>query len=155
MVDSISIERRSWNMSRIKGRDTKPEILVRSLLHRKGFRFRLHQKNLPGRPDIVLRKYGTVIFVNGCFWHRHKNCPDATLPKSKTEFWQNKFDQTVKRDKSNREKLISLGWKVLTVWECEATNTPRLLSLITNELINEDKQKNDSNHSCVPAGFRG
>ena len=134
MVDTISTERRSWNMGRIKGRDTKPEILVRSLLHKKGYRFRLHQKNLPGRPDIVLRKYRTVIFVNGCFWHRHENCSDATLPKSKTEFWLNKFDQTVKRDKSNRDELLSLGWKVLTVWECEVSDGLRLLNIITRVL---------------------
>ncbi len=137
MVDSISTERRSWNMGRVKGKDTKPELLVRSLLHGRGYRFRLHQKNLPGRPDIVLRKYRTVIFVNGCFWHRHENCSDATVPKSKTEFWLNKFDQTVKRDQINREKLLSLGWKVITVWECEVSDKLSFQDIIT--LINENQ----------------
>ncbi|CAN5612509.1 DNA mismatch endonuclease Vsr [soil metagenome] len=137
MVDSISVQRRSWNMSRIKGRNTKPEMLVRSFLHCRGYRFRLHQKNLPGKPDIVLRKYKTVIFVNGCFWHRHENCADATFPKSKTEFWMNKFVQTVKRDERNREQLIALGWKVLIVWECEASNCRSILEIISNELVNE------------------
>ena len=102
MTDILSKERRSWNMSRIRGSDTKPELLVRSLLHRMGYRFRLHRKDLPGRPDIVLPKYRTVIFVHGCFWHRHKGCKYAYTPKSRTDFWQNKFQGTVERDKRNR-----------------------------------------------------
>src|SRR5690606_35425287 len=98
MADIITQERRSWNMSRIKGRNTAPEMRLRSLLHRAGFRFRLHAKELPGRPDIVLPKYRTVIFVHGCFWHRHVGCRNATVPSTRTEFWQTKFAANVSRD---------------------------------------------------------
>lgn len=119
MADTISSERRSWNMSRIGGRNTKPELRLRSLLHRAGFRFRLHAKDLPGRPDIVLPRYRTVIFVHGCFWHRHAGCRNATTPSTRMEFWQDKFDGNVNRDQRNRATLEAAGWKVLTVWECE------------------------------------
>ncbi|XP_061168538.1 type II nicking enzyme V.XorIIP-like [Saccostrea echinata] len=106
-------------MSRIKGKDTKPELLLRSMLHRAGFRFRLHVPGLPGRPDIVLPRYQTVIFVNGCFWHRHRNCKFAYTPKSRIEFWQQKFSDTVARDTAKEKQLRELGWNVITVWECE------------------------------------
>lgn len=119
MVDSISAERRSWNMSRIKGRDTGPEKTLRSLLHRAGFRFRLHAKELPGRPDLVLPRYRTAIFVHGCFWHRHEGCRNATTPSTRTEFWQSKFDSNVERDSRNALSLETRGWRVETVWECE------------------------------------
>jgi DNA mismatch endonuclease, patch repair protein len=119
MVDSISVDRRSWNMSRIKGRDTKPEKALRSLLHRAGFRFRLQVKELPGRPDIVLPRYRTAIFVHGCFWHRHEGCRNATTPTTRTEFWQSKFDSNVERDHRNVQALKQAGWRVETVWECE------------------------------------
>ena len=119
MVDTLTKEKRSWNMSRITGKHTKPEILLRSLLHREGFRFRLHHKRLPGKPDIVLPRYRTVIFVNGCFWHRHRNCKYAYTPKSRLEFWLNKFEETVRRDRKKQEMLRTLGWQVLVVWECE------------------------------------
>ena len=119
MADIFTKGKRSWNMSRIKGKDTKPELLLRSLLHRIGFRFRLHDKNLPGKPDIVLPRYKTVIFVNGCFWHRHSGCRYAYTPKSRQEFWSKKFEATVKRDKEKKEKLKEEGWDVIVVWECE------------------------------------
>jgi len=119
MVDTVSEERRSWNMSRIKGKDTKPELVVRSLLHKMGYRFRLHRKDLPGKPDIVLPKYNTVIFVHGCFWHRHKGCKYAYTPKSRVKFWKDKFDGNVKRDKNHRKQLKGLGWKLGVIWECE------------------------------------
>ncbi|HEX8302527.1 very short patch repair endonuclease [Sphingomonas sp.] len=119
MADTISAERRSWNMSRIKGRDTGPEMRLRSLLHRAGFRFRLHPKELSGKPDIVLPKYHAVIFVHGCFWHRHDGCRNATTPSTRTDFWQAKFDGNVERDKRNRAALETAGWTVITVWECE------------------------------------
>jgi DNA mismatch endonuclease (patch repair protein) len=122
MPDSISKEKRSWNMSRISGKNTKPEIIVRKYLHSLGFRFRIHQKDLPGKPDIVLPKYRTVVFVNGCFWHRHANCKYAYMPKSRTEFWNKKFNDTIDRDSRNTKALISLGWNVLIIWECEVKN---------------------------------
>ena len=118
-MDIKSQQQRSWNMSRIRSTNTKPEILVRSFLHRNGFRFRLHVKNLPGHPDIVLPKYKTVLEVRGCFWHRHPGCKYATTPASNTEFWKTKFKQNISRDKKNAKKLKTLGWKLIVVWECE------------------------------------
>lgn len=134
MVDSISIKHRSWNMSRIKSADTKPELVVRSLLHRMGYRFRLNGKIskkiqpkglLPGKPDLVLAGHKTVIFVHGCFWHRHKGCKDATMPKTRTEWWKKKLDGNVTRDKRNISDLRKMGWKVIIIWECE-TKTKQL-----------------------------
>jgi len=119
MSDSISPEHRSWNMSRIRGKDTKIEVAVRSYLFSKGFRFRKNDKRYPGKPDVVLPKYHTVIFVNGCFWHRHEGCKDATIPKTRTEFWLQKLNRNVEKDRINRETLENAGWQVLTVWECE------------------------------------
>jgi DNA mismatch endonuclease (patch repair protein) len=119
VTDRLSRERRSWNMSRIRGKDTAPELLVRSALHRAGYRFRLHRKDLPGRPDVVLPKYRTVVFVHGCFWHRHKRCRFAYTPKSRVAFWQEKFRRNVERDRRKALALRRLGWKVVTVWECE------------------------------------
>jgi DNA mismatch endonuclease (patch repair protein) len=119
MVDTLTSERRSWNMSRIRGRNTGPELRLRSLLHREGFRFRLHVKQLPGHPDIVLPRYRTAIFVHGCFWHRHPGCRNATTPSTRREFWQEKFDGNISRDLRNRAALEAAGWTVLTVWECE------------------------------------
>jgi DNA mismatch endonuclease (patch repair protein) len=118
-VDTLTKEHRSWNMSRIKSRDTNPEKTVRSLLHNLGFRFRIHRKDLPGKPDIVLPRYKTVIFVHGCFWHRHKGCKYAYTPKSRIDFWQKKFAENQQRDKRAKQKLQKLGWRVVTVWECE------------------------------------
>ena len=108
-------------MSQIKGSNTKPEILVRSFLHRSGFRFRLNNKNLPGKPDIVMKKYSSVIFVDGCFWHRHEGCKLAYNPKSRKEFWQNKFDKNIKRDKEVNLSYEKLPWKLYRIWECEIT----------------------------------
>ena len=118
MDDRLSKERRSWNMSRIRGKDTSIEISVRSYLFRNGFRFRKNVSSLPGSPDIVLPKYRTVIFINGCFWHHHEGCRYATVPKSRPEFWMSKFERNVFNDKKNRELLEALGWNVITVWEC-------------------------------------
>ncbi len=119
MADTLTKEKRRWNMSRITGKNTKPEILLRSLLHREGFRFRLHDKRLPGKPDIVLPRYRTAIFVNGCFWHRHKDCKFSYTPKSRKEFWLTKLEGTVKRDRKKQEALTNMGWQVIVVWECE------------------------------------
>ena len=121
-MDRLSREQRSWNMSRIRGRDTGPERVVRSLLHRMGFRFRLHRADLPGRPDIVLPKYRTVILVHGCFWHRHRGCRYAYVPKSRKDFWTRKFARNVERDKEVRQLLRKAGWKLLVVWECETAD---------------------------------
>lgn len=119
MTDVFTPEKRSDVMSRIKGRNTKPERVVRSLLHRMGYRFRLHRTDLPGKPDIVLPKYKSVILVHGCFWHRHKDCKFAYTPKSRTDFWIKKLESNARRDQKIFAELSALGWKVITVWECD------------------------------------
>ena len=135
MTDRISKAHRSWNMSRIRGKDTTPEILLRKLLHRAGYRFRLHSPNLPGKPDIVLKKYKTVIFVHGCFWHRHEDCPGATFPKTRTGFWLDKFRGTVERDRRKQKELEEAGWRVVTVWECQLNRDPEsIMTLIETQL---------------------
>lgn len=121
MADIISKEHRSWNMSRIKGKDTKPELIVRSLLHRLGYRFRLHRKNLPGKPDIVFPSRKKVIFVHGCFWHKHK-CQYFKWPKTNAEFWRKKIEGNVCRDKKNVISLIASDWISLIIWECTFKN---------------------------------
>ena len=119
MADVHSKETRSYNMSRIRSKDTKPELLVRKFLHINGFRYRLHVTNLPGKPDIVLPKYKTVILVHGCFWHGHEGCKYFTIPKTKTEWWANKISLTQGKDLQHFEALKKAGWKVIIVWECE------------------------------------
>ena len=119
MADVHDKETRSYNMSRIKGKDTKPEMLVRKFLHAHGFRYRLHVKNLPGKPDIVLPKYKTVIFVHGCFWHGHEGCKYFVVPKTRTEWWLNKINGNVENDKKAFEALNEAGWKIIEIWECE------------------------------------
>lgn len=120
-MDNITKEKRSAVMSLVKSRDTKPEVLVRKFLHSRGFRFRLHDKYLPGKPDIVLRKYGTIILVHGCFWHGHKSkkCRLARIPKSNVQFWKEKIMKNALRDKRNKAILKRLGWCVIEVWECQ------------------------------------
>lgn len=136
MTDKISQERRSWNMSRIRGKNTTPEVRLRKLLHAAGYRFRLHVRNLPGKPDIVLRKYKTAIFVHGCFWHRHEGCAGATMPKTRTEFWAAKFQETVQRDQRKREELEKAGWRVITVWECDLKSAPSaVIKDIENQIV--------------------
>lgn len=119
MADRITPEHRSWNMSRIRGKDTKPEIAVRQYLFANGFRFRKNDKRYPGKPDIVLPKYHTIIFVHGCFWHRHEGCKQATTPKSRTDFWLEKFQKNVQNDAKHIQELKNMGWKVIVLWECE------------------------------------
>jgi DNA mismatch endonuclease, patch repair protein len=118
MADVHDKKTRSYNMSRIKSKDTKPELLVRKFLFALGFRYKLHDKNLPGKPDIVLPKYKTVIFVQGCFWHGHNNCKYATIPKTRTEWWMNKINGNKQRDSDNNNKLSFAGWKVISIFEC-------------------------------------
>ena len=133
-MDKLTPEERSANMRAIRGKDTKPELLVRSMLHRAGYRFSLHRADLPGKPDIVLPKYNTVIFVHGCFWHRHKGCKGATTPKTRTEWWQAKFDRNASNDRENQAALAELGWKVIVVWECELKNPEKVLSKLRKKL---------------------
>lgn len=128
-------------MARIKSKDTKPEIMVRGFLFAHGFRYRLHRKDLPGKPDIVLPKYKTVVFINGCFWHGHKGCRYAALPETNREFWLSKISGNVKRDKATYATLEDLGWRVIELWQCQLrskTKDQTLQNLIT-ELQNEQK----------------
>lgn len=129
MADIVDSDTRSRMMSGITGRNTKPEIAVRRYLHRRGLRFRLHTKDLPGRPDLVLRRHRAVVFVNGCFWHRHKGCRFAYTPKSNRTFWIRKLARNVERDARQKRQLMRLGWRVFVVWECQASSPARLESL--------------------------
>ena len=122
VMDIFSEEQRSYVMRSVGSKDTKPERIVRSFLHRNGFRFRLHAKNLPGKPDLVLPRYRAVVFVNGCFWHRHKGCKRATTPKTREDFWADKFRKNVARDKRNYRELRKMGWEAIIIWECELRN---------------------------------
>jgi len=119
MADVHSKETRSYNMSRIRSKDTKPELLVRRFLHKNGFRYRLHVKDLPGKPDIVLPKYKTVIFVHGCFWHGHQGCKYFVVPKTRTEWWLHKIGTNSAKDSVAESRLATAGWKILKLWECE------------------------------------
>lgn len=134
MVDHLVKEKRSWNMSRIKGKNTKPELIVRSMLYSMGYRFRIHKKDLPGQPDIVLSKYKTVIFVNGCFWHQHEKCRRSNIPKTNKEYWIPKLKRVKARDKENYKALESASWKVLVVWECMLKDIEGLIVFLKNKL---------------------
>lgn len=122
MADVMTPEQRSRCMAAVKGKDTKPEMIVRKYLFSRGMRFRVQVRKLPGTPDIVLPKYKTVIFVNGCFWHGHEDCKYFRLPKSNVEFWKEKIERNIERDKESMQALFDLGWKVVRVWECELRN---------------------------------
>lgn len=124
-MDNHDKETRSYNMSRIRSTNTKPEEMVRRYLFSKGFRYRKNDRRYPGKPDIVLPKYKTVIFVNGCFWHGHQNCRYFVMPKSNIEYWEKKIARNIKRDKENNESLTASGWRVLTVWECQLKKSVR------------------------------
>jgi len=119
MADVHSKETRSYNMSRIKGKDTKPELIVRRFLFAKGYRYKLHDKKLPGKPDIVLPKYKTVIFVHGCFWHGHKGCKYFVIPKTRTEWWLEKINGNIENDRKKIKLLKIAGWKVIVIYECQ------------------------------------
>jgi DNA mismatch endonuclease, patch repair protein len=135
MTDVHTPEQRSRNMAAIRGKDTKPEIVVRTVLHALGYRFRLHRRDLPGTPDIVLPKYRTVIFVHGCFWHSHDCRYGRVIPATRSEFWSNKRAGTVERDQRKIQVLKAEGWQVLTIWECE-TKEPGGLSRLLRERLN-------------------
>lgn len=139
-MDVHSRETRSYNMSRIKGKDTKPEILVRKYLFSKGFRYRLHDKKLPGKPDIIFPKYKTVIFVHGCFWHGHENCRYFVPPKTRTEWWMNKISRNVENDLKKKELLEKEGWHIITIWECQLKKGKRETTL--NELVSKIQENN-------------
>ena len=119
MADTLTKEKRSWNMSRIKGKDTQVEVKVRKYLFSKGFRYRKNVTDLPGKPDIVLPKYKTVVFIHGCFWHRHPGCKYSYTPKSNIEFWEKKFSANIKNDGIKRKQLEDDGWRVIVLWECD------------------------------------
>ena len=124
-MDRFSPDKRHEVMSRIRGKDTKPEMIVRRFLFSQGFRFRLHYRKLPGHPDIVLPKYRAVVFVHGCFWHRHENCRHFRLPQSNVEYWENKIAGNVERDLRDANRIADMGWKVIVVWECELERKTR------------------------------
>lgn len=134
MTDRLSPEARSANMARIRSKDTGPELAVRRALHAAGFRFRLHRKDLPGKPDIVLPGHRTVVFVHGCYWHRHEGCGNATTPGTRREFWLAKFASNTARDSRNVAALQAAGWKVVIVWECETGRPDRLAAVIRERL---------------------
>lgn len=147
-MDTISREHRSWNMSRIRSKDTRPEIQVRSILHRMGFRFRTSTgRKLAGRPDVVLPCHRTAVFVHGCFWHRHAGCQFAYTPKSRIDFWLGKFAENVERDRRARRSLVKDGWKVVTIWECELRHPEKLIKRLgrviksTDCRINRERQQ--------------
>jgi DNA mismatch endonuclease (patch repair protein) len=126
-MDHVSKAKRSEIMASVRSKDTSPELTVRSLVHRMGYRFRLHRKDLPGTPDLVFVGLRKVIFIHGCFWHRHIGCKYATEPKTRVKFWQDKFDSNVQRDSRTRRQLNRLGWQVSTVWQCELKKPERLV----------------------------
>lgn len=126
-MDRLTPERRSWLMSRVAAKNTSAEMRVRRAVHAQGLRYRVHRRDLPGTPDIVFPRHGLVVFVHGCFWHRHPGCKKATTPKSRIEFWRDKFDRTVERDRYAVTGLEALGWRVAVIWECE-TKKPEILS---------------------------
>jgi DNA mismatch endonuclease (patch repair protein) len=130
-MDNISRRRRSENMRRIRSVNTEPELTVRSLTHRLGYRFRLHRRDLPGRPDLVFVSKRKVIFVHGCFWHQHRRCIDGRSPKSNADYWLPKLAGNKKRDKKNRTRLARLGWKSLVIWDCQTGDAQRLKRQIT------------------------
>lgn len=135
MADIFDKSKRSEIMSKISGKETKPEILVRKYLFAHGFRFRKNDKRLPGKPDIVLPKYKTVIFVHGCFWHGHEGCKKSKLPETRKEFWEEKINSNIERDKKNITTLENTGWKVMVVWECELKNHEIKLQDVVDSII--------------------
>jgi len=143
MTDIVDSATRSRMMSGIRGRNTKPEILIRSQLHRQGFRFRLHLRDLPGKPDIVLPRYNAVIFVHGCFWHGH-DCPLFKLPKTREEFWRNKIERNQANDQKAKESLLAKGWRVGVVWECALRGAKQDIELVGYSLAEWLRSKKEN-----------
>lgn len=133
MADVHDSATRSYNMSMIRGKNTKPEIVVRKFLFSKGYRYKIHVNRLPGKPDIVLSKFKVVLFIHGCFWHKHDGCKYFVIPKTRTDWWMNKLNATVARDHINQQKLAESGWKVIIIWECELK--PSILSTTLDQLL--------------------
>lgn len=133
-MDVHSHRQRSFNMSKIRGKDTRPELMVRRWLWANGYRYRLHRRNLPGKPDIVLTKYRVVIFVHGCFWHRH-GCPMTTTPESRRDFWIDKFAKNVSRDKRNIASLLEQSWRVMVLWECALRNKKKISDVLGAQIV--------------------
>lgn len=129
MADVHSKETRSYNMSKIRGKDTKPELIVRKFLHSQGFRYRIHVKDLPGKPDIVLPKYKTVIFIHGCFWHGHTGCKYYVIPKTRTEWWSDKINKNKTKDQTSNQNLKDAGWNIIEIWECDLKKSVQLETL--------------------------
>lgn len=139
-MDTLSPQERSERMSRIRGKDSTPELKLRRLVHGLGFRYRLHVRELPGQPDLAFPSRRAVIFMHGCFWHRHEGCKLARLPKSKLEFWGDKLETNKQRDISHQQRLRDLGWRVLVVWECELNDVCRV-SEIVSEFLSERREQ--------------
>lgn len=143
MTDTLNEQQRHYNMSRIRSKDTKPEEIVRKYLFSKGLRFRKNDRRYPGHPDVVLPKYKTVVFVNGCFWHRHEGCRYASTPATNREFWNQKFERNVERDAREQKELRELGWKVIVAWECELKKDVReeTLERLYHEITDSEKEE--------------
>ena len=139
-MDKFNSVKRSEIMAKVKTKGTKPEIVVRSLLHSMGFRFRLHRKDLPGCPDIVLPRWRVAIFVHGCFWHGHKDCPRAARPTSNTQFWDKKLSGNADRDQRNTAKLIEMGWRPIVVWECSTRKHDQLTATLKTEITRIEQE---------------
>lgn len=145
-MDVVTSEQRSAMMSRIRGKDTKPELIVRRLAHTLGYRFRLHRRDLPGAPDLVFPGRKKVVFVHGCFWHRHPGCRFAYKPKSNTKFWERKFDSNIERDARVLRELQERGWSPLVIWECETSDLEALTSLLRVHLEAGELRENDGRY---------
>lgn len=147
MADPFSKAKRSWVMSRIRSKDTKPELIVRSMLHRCGLRFSLRRKDLPGQPDIVMPKHNMVVFVHGCYWHRHRGCKAARMPAANQEFWQDKFRKTQKRDRQHKKEIEKAGWRVVVIWECQVMKEPEK---VLNRILSHIESSDDIKTFAVP-----
>jgi DNA mismatch endonuclease (patch repair protein) len=134
MADKLSVKRRSWNMSRIRSRDTNPELVVRRALHKLGYRYRLHRRDIAGKPDITLPKYRIAIFVHGCFWHQHTGCIDCSDPKTNTKYWRPKLLANVQRDRKYRRRLRRIGWTPIVIWECQTKRAEQLRDRLERKL---------------------
>jgi len=154
-VDTFPPEKRSDIMRRVHSTDTTPERKMRSLLHKLGYRFRIHRLDLPGKPDIILPKRRTVVFVHGCFWHRHQGCPRTTTPASRQEYWLPKFKRTVDRDKKNQEELRQQGWNVVVVWECETKDMQKLAALLPRLIDSYPSNLQETPSSMAIAAEKG